>query len=102
MNEVIREFILETHENHAVLDGDLIALENDPAEAETLARVFRTLHSVKGTAGFLGLTKLQAVAHSAESLLSKVRAGERAFDRPVANAVLGVVDAVREVLTSIE
>src|SRR4029453_4876917 len=97
-NDVIREFILETQENLAQLDTDLLTLEKDPTERQTLARVFRTLHSVKGTAGFIGLTKLQGVAHAAESLLSKIRAGELSFDRPVATATLGVVDAVRQIL----
>jgi two-component system chemotaxis sensor kinase CheA len=102
MNDVTREFLLETHENLAQLDTDLIALEKDPTERQTLARVFRTLHSVKGTAGFVGLPKLQAVAHSAESLLSRLRAGELAFNRPIASAVLGVVDAIRQILASVE
>jgi two-component system chemotaxis sensor kinase CheA len=102
MNDVTREFLLETHENLAQLDADLIALEKDPTERPTLARVFRTLHSVKGTAGFIGLPKLQAVAHSAESLLSRLRAGELAFSRPIASAVLGVVDAIRQMLASVE
>src|SRR4051812_3464281 len=69
MNEVVREFLLETHENLAQLDLDLVTLEKEPAERETVASVFRTLHTVKGTAGFLGLPKLQAVAHAAENLL---------------------------------
>jgi HPt (histidine-containing phosphotransfer) domain-containing protein len=66
MNEVIREFLLETHENLAELDADLIALEQDPTGRETLARAFRTLHTVKGTAGFLGFVRLQSLAHAAE------------------------------------
>jgi two-component system chemotaxis sensor kinase CheA len=102
MNEVIREFLLETHENLAQLDTDLITLEQEPTERETLARVFRTLHSVKGTAGFVGLPKLQAVAHAAESLLSRLRAGELVFNRPIATALLGVVDAIRQVLAAVE
>ena len=102
MNEVIREFILETQENLAQLDTDLLTLEQQPTEKQTLARVFRTLHSVKGTAGFVGLPKLQAVAHAAESLLSKLRAGELTFDRPIANAMLGTVDAIRQVLAAVE
>jgi two-component system chemotaxis sensor kinase CheA len=102
MNDVTREFLLETHENLAQLDSDLVALEKDPTERQTLARVFRTLHSVKGTAGFIGLPKLQSVAHSAESLLSRLRAGELAFNRPIATGVLGVVDAVRQMLASVE
>ena len=97
MNEVIREFLLETHENLAQLDTDLMTLEKEPTERETLARAFRTLHTVKGTAGFIGLDKLQAVAHSAESLLSRLRAGELVFNREIATALLQVVDAIREV-----
>ena len=79
-NEILREFLLETHENLALLDSDLITLEKNPTEKNTLAQVFRTLHSVKGTAGFMGLVKLQSVAHSAESLLSRLRAGEMRFN----------------------
>ncbi|HEV8070458.1 MAG TPA: chemotaxis protein CheA [Planctomycetaceae bacterium] len=102
MNEVIREFLIETNENLAQLDVDLVTLEKDPTERETLGRVFRTLHTVKGTAGFLGLQKLQAVAHAAESLLSQLRAGELVFNPPIASALLKVVDAVRTMLESVE
>src|SRR3954463_4168968 len=102
MNEVIREFLLETHENLAQLDTDLVTLEKEPGERETLARVFRTLHTVKGTAGFLGLAKLQAVAHSGENLLGRLRAGELTFRPEIATALLGVVDAVRRVLIALE
>lgn len=101
-NEILREFLLETHENLALLDSDLITLEKSPNEKNTLAQVFRTLHSVKGTAGFMGMVKLQSVAHSAESLLSKLRAGEMRFNPTIATAMLRVVDAIREMLASIE
>jgi two-component system, chemotaxis family, sensor kinase CheA len=102
MNEVVREFLLETHENLAQLDLDLITLEKDPTERETLARAFRTLHTVKGTAGFLGLNKLQAVAHAAENLLSRLRSGELHFNAEFASALLAVVDAVRRILVAVE
>src|SRR6478609_1410942 len=101
-NEILREFLLETHENLALLDSDFITLEKNPTEKNTLAQVFRTLHSVKGTAGFMGLVKLQSVAHSAESLLSKLRAGEMRFNPTIATAMLRVVDAIREMLANIE
>lgn len=101
-NEILREFVLETHENLALLDSDLITLEKNPTEKNTLAQVFRTLHSVKGTAGFMGLVKLQSVAHSAESLLSKLRAGEMQFNSIIATVLLRVVDAIREMVASIE
>jgi two-component system chemotaxis sensor kinase CheA len=102
MNEVIREFLIETHENLTQLDLDLVTLEKEPSEKETLGRVFRTLHTVKGTAGFLGLDRLQGVAHAAENLLSRLRNGELLFNEPIASALLQVVDAVRQMLTVVE
>lgn len=102
MNEVIREFLIETHENLAQLDLDLVTLEQQPTERETLDRVFRTLHTVKGTAGFLGLQSLQTVAHAAESLLAKLRAGEMTFNAEIASALLQVVDAIRQMLQAVE
>jgi two-component system chemotaxis sensor kinase CheA len=102
MNEVIREFLIETHENLAQLDLDLVTLEKEPTERDTLARVFRTLHTVKGTAGFLGLQKLQAVAHAAENLLSRLRDGALIFNPEIASALLSVVDAVRQMLAQVE
>src|SRR5215469_16436812 len=102
MNEVVREFLLETNENLAQLDLDLVTLEREPRERETLARVFRTLHTVKGTSGFLGFAKLQAIGHAAESLLSRLRAGELIFNPDIASAMLAVVDAIRRILASIE
>ncbi len=102
MNDIVREFLVETNENLAQLDLDLVTLEKEPGERETLARVFRTLHTVKGTAGFLGLGKLQAVAHAGENLLSRLRAGELSFTPEIATALLAVVDAIREVLAALE
>src|SRR5262245_26908055 len=102
MNEVIREVLIETHENLAQLDLDLVTLEKEPREAETLARVFRTLHTVKGTAGFLGLQRLQAVSHAAENLLSRLRDGALVFNPAIASALLAVVDAIRNMLAAVE
>jgi two-component system chemotaxis sensor kinase CheA len=102
MNEVVREFLIETHENLAQLDLDLVTLEKEPTESETLGRVFRTLHTIKGTAGFLGLEKLQAVAHAAENLLSRLRDGQLFFNPEIASALLAGVDAVRQMLQAVE
>jgi two-component system chemotaxis sensor kinase CheA len=102
VNDVVREFLVETHESLAQLDLDLVTLEREPGERETLARVFRTLHTVKGTAGFLGLTRLQGVSHAGENLLSRLRAGELAFNPAIATALLGVVDAIRKILAALE
>src|SRR5258708_24306302 len=102
MNAVIREFLLETHESLAQLDLDLVTLEKEPRDRETLARAFRTLHTVKGTTGFLGFSKLQGIGHAAESLLSRLRAGELVFNADIASTLLSVVDAIRRMLASVE
>jgi two-component system chemotaxis sensor kinase CheA len=102
VSDIVREFLVETHESLAQLDLDLVTLEREPGERETLARVFRTLHTVKGTAGFLGLAKLQGVGHAGENLLSRLRAGELTFNPEIASALLAVVDAIRKVLAALE
>ena len=102
MNEYIREFLLETHEGLAQFDLDMVLLEKQPKDSETLARAFRTLHTIKGSTGFLGFKKLQAVGHSSESLLSRLRAGELDFNADIASTLLSVVDAIRRRLASIE
>jgi len=101
-SEILREFLLETHENLSLLDADLLRLEQFPTEKDTLAQVFRTFHSVKGTAGFMGFEKLQRIAHSAENLLSRLRAGELRFNATIATSLLHVVDAIREIMSRIE
>src|SRR5262245_29917614 len=102
VKDIVREFLLETHENLGQLDLDLVSLEREPGEREILARVFRTLHTIKGTAGFLGLAKLQALSHAGENLLGRLRAGELLFDAEIATALLAVVDAIRKILAAIE
>lgn len=102
MNEVVREFLIETNESLAQLDLDLVSLEKNPSDGETLARIFRTWHTVKGTAGFLGLDKLQAVAHAAENLLSRMRDGQLVLNPGIASALLSVVDAIRQMLQAVE
>ncbi|MBV9123717.1 MAG: chemotaxis protein CheW [Planctomycetes bacterium] len=100
--EIIKDFLIETREGLSQVDLDLVALEKDPRNAETLARVFRTIHTIKGTAGFLGLTRLEAVAHAAEGLLSRLRDGQLALTTEMISALLRLADAVREVLASLE
>ncbi len=84
------------------MDQDFLTLEKDPTERETLARVFRTIHTVKGTAGFLGLDKLQGVAHAGENLLSRLRDGAFVFNAQIASVLLATVDAIRQMLSAVE
>jgi two-component system chemotaxis sensor kinase CheA len=100
--EVVREFLVESAENLARLDQDMVDLEVRPRDAELLARVFRTIHTIKGTCGFLGFTTLECITHQAENLLSQLRDGKRVLDPGLVSLILETVDATRKVLHSIE
>ena len=73
LDGVVKEFLVESHENLDQLDRDLVALEKDPENKEGLASIFRTIHTIKGTCGFFGFSKLEAVTHVGENLLGKLR-----------------------------
>ncbi len=101
-DEIVREFLVESTENLDLLDRELVQLEKDPGNRATLASVFRTIHSIKGTCGFLGFTKLESVAHVGENLLSKLRDGELVLGPEITTALLRMIDAIRQMLQSIE
>src|ERR1700753_3160456 len=101
-DDIVREFLVESSENLDLLDRELINLEKDPGNRGTLASIFRTIHTVKDTCGFLGFTKLESVAHVGENLLSKLRDGELALNPEMTTALLAMVDAIRQMLASVE
>ena len=100
--DILSEFLLESRESLDRLDAELVALEGDPHNTERLSSVFRTMHTIKGTAGFLGFAKLEAIAHAAESLLSLLRNGDIALEGTRTTAMLAAVDATRGLLNEIE
>jgi two-component system, chemotaxis family, sensor kinase CheA len=102
MDAILAEFLIESRENLDRVERGLVELEQDPTAAETLASVFRAIHSIKGATGFLGLSKLGAVAHAGESLLSRLRDRSLVFNPAVTNVLLALVDAIRQMLSSIE
>lgn len=101
-DEIVQAFLDESRENLDQLDRDLVDLESRPSDPALLARVFRTIHTVKGTCGFLGFHRLEALTHTGESLLGAVRAGERSLDGPMTTSLLGLADAIRAVLRRVE
>jgi two-component system, chemotaxis family, sensor kinase CheA len=101
-DDIVKEFLVESYENLDRLDRDLLALEKNPSDRETLGSVFRTIHTIKGTSGFLAFDKLGAVAHVGESLLGLLRDGQKALDQDITSALLALVDVVRQMLASIE
>ena len=100
--EIIKEFLVESYENLDRLDRDLVALERDAGNPEILASVFRTIHTIKGTSGFLAFNKLEAVTHIGESLLARLRDGQLTLNPDITTALLAMVDAVRQMLGRIE
>jgi len=100
--DVIREFLVESHENLSRLDQELVELEKHPKDAALLASIFRTIHTIKGTCGFLAFSTLERITHQAETLLSQLRDGERELSPSLVSLILETVDATRKVLASIE
>ena len=102
VDEVIAEFLVESHENLDQLDRDLVALEREPGNRDLVASIFRTIHTIKGTCGFLAFHQLEAVTHAGENLLARIRDGRLELDADRANVLLEMVDVVRNLLGEIE
>jgi len=100
--EIIKEFLVESYENLDLLDREFVALEREPAARDRIAAVFRTIHTIKGTAGFLGLPRLEALAHAGESVLSLLRDGDIDLTPSTTSALLSMVDGVRAMLKCLE
>ncbi|RNL78261.1 chemotaxis protein CheA [Nocardioides marmorisolisilvae] len=100
--EIIAEFLVESHENLDQLDRDLVELEQQPGSRELLSSIFRTIHTIKGTSGFLAFNRLEELTHVGENLLSRLRDGERVMDAGTTEVLLRMVDTVRALLDSVE
>ena len=92
--EIVNEFLVESHENLDQPDRDLVALEQDPTPKDLTGRIFRAIHTIKGTCGFLGFGKLEKVAHVGENLLSKLRDGEMELRPDITTGLLAQLDAI--------
>jgi two-component system chemotaxis sensor kinase CheA len=102
MDDLIKEFLVESNENLDRLDNELVKLESGPSSQELLSSIFRTIHTIKGSCGFLGFSKLEKVAHAGESLLSRLRDGKISLVPELTSGLLAMVDAIRTMLDSIQ
>lgn len=102
MDDLLQEFIAETRETLEALSGEIVAWESNPEDRARLDAIFRFVHTVKGSCGFLDLPRLGRLSHAAEDVLAQVRSGERATDRALVNAVLAVVDRIGEIVEAID
>src|SRR2546429_8116920 len=102
MDDLVRDFLVESGENLDRLDQELVQLESDPSSRDLLSSIFRTIHTIKGSCGFLGFAKLEKVAHAGESLLSRLRDGKLLLNAEITSGLLAMVDAVRKMLAEIK
>ena len=102
LDEIVKEFLVESTENLDQLDRDLMALEDTPDDRDRLSRIFRAIHTIKGTSGFLAFPKLEHITHVGENLLVLLRDGVLRLNEEIATALLALVDAVRGILSRIE
>ena len=101
MDDLLREFVTETSESLDVVDVELVRFEQDPNNAKILDNIFRLVHTIKGTCGFLGLPRLEALAHAAETLMGKFRDGAPASGEAV-TLILATIDRIKIILESLE
>ncbi|HLI10715.1 MAG TPA: chemotaxis protein CheW [Alphaproteobacteria bacterium] len=102
MDDLLKEFLTETAESLEVLDGELVKLEQDPNDPELLGNIFRLVHTIKGTCGFLGLPRLEAVAHAGENILGKFRDGELLVTPDAVSLILEALDCIKGLLGALE
>jgi two-component system chemotaxis sensor kinase CheA len=102
MDAIIAEFLAESVENLDQLDQDLVSLEKDPSDREVFGRIFRTIHTIKGTCGFLAFGTLESVTHVGESILGRLRDGEIDLTPEITSDLLTMIDAVRAILGNID
>jgi two-component system chemotaxis sensor kinase CheA len=101
-DELLTEFLEETNESLTSLDQQFIELEKNPHNDEIVASIFRVMHTIKGTSGFLGFERLQKVAHAAENVMDKVRGKSIPVSSDMVSLILEAVDAVKEIVSGIE
>src|SRR4051812_1293695 len=102
MDGLLSEFLTETSENLSVLDVELVRLEQNPNDPSLLSNIFRLVHTIKGTCGFLGLPRLERVAHASENVLGRIRDGELKVTPSIVSLILRSLDSIKTILTVLE
>lgn len=98
MDDLIQEFITETSESLSTLDSELVKLEQNPNDTEILGNIFRLVHTIKGTCGFLGLPRLESVAHAGENVLGKIRDKQIVVSSQAISLVLEALDCIKSIM----
>jgi two-component system chemotaxis sensor kinase CheA len=102
MDDLLREFLTETGESLAKLDVEIVQLEQNPNNPEMLSSIFRLVHTIKGTCGFIGLPRLEKLAHAAENVFGKFRDGELPVTPEAISLILKSLDTIKILLAHLE
>jgi two-component system, chemotaxis family, sensor kinase CheA len=102
MDELTREFLIESQEGLDRMERCLTDLEERPKDAELIGEIFRSVHTIKGTTGFLGFKRLETLAHAGENLLGQLREGKLTANEPIITGLLQLLDGLRSILKTIE
>ncbi|MCI0754154.1 hybrid sensor histidine kinase/response regulator [Teichococcus vastitatis] len=102
MDDLLADFLTETNEGLAALDGALLKLEKAPDDRQTLSEIFRNVHTIKGTCGFLGLARLEKVAHAAENVLGRYREGTLQVTPEGITLILSALDGLKSIVAGLE
>ncbi|MDQ7018460.1 MAG: chemotaxis protein CheW [Robiginitomaculum sp.] len=98
MDDLLEEFLTETAESLETVDAELVKFEQNPNDEETLNNIFRLVHTIKGTCGFLGLPRLEALAHAGETLLGKYRDKALVPNSDTVSLILNAIDQLKVIL----
>src|SRR6202140_4123053 len=101
MDDLLREFLTETNEALDTVDNQLVRFEQDPNNSKILDNIFRLVHTIKDTCGFLGLPRLEGLAHAGETLMGKFRDGMPVTAEAV-TLILVTIDRIKEILGQLE
>ena len=102
MDELINDFLVETKESIEILDNQLVTLEQDPNNKDLLGSIFRIMHTIKGTCGFLGLPKLESVAHAGENIMDKIRNNQIPASSANVSAIIEAIDKIKSIVAYLE
>jgi len=101
MDDLLRDFVIETAENIDVVDNELVRFEQDPNNKAIIAQIFRLVHTIKGTCGFLGLPRLEALTHAAETVIDRFRDGAP-VTRPAVTLILSTIDRIKLIMAELD
>jgi len=102
MREAVRDFLIESQDSLSQIEGDMVLLEKEPENPSIINNVFRRVHTIKGTAGFLAFRQIEKLTHAGENILGAIRNNQLGFDSSICTELLSMVDTLKQYLANVE